>query len=233
MGHTKRALSELLYYPFPLVNWFDPVLPQLTRELRSGPADPYWFAHQTEAYEVALYVGTLPLIFAFLAMWARPAGRSTLPWKVVIPICFALATMMVWWPEGYLELVKLPGLGYFRVPARYTLLCSFGLAVLAAEGFDLTISRRRFRAGLGSAIGFAVLAVVAAAFWANRPEVHLRPLLGGVPGDFLWCAWPGVARSRPCWDGAAAALAPGHRLSSRPWSLASCSTAGRPNGARP
>ena len=26
-----------------------------------GPDDPYWFAHQTEAYEVALYIGTIPL----------------------------------------------------------------------------------------------------------------------------------------------------------------------------
>ena len=63
--------SELLYYPFPLVNWFDLVLPQLIRDLRQGPDDPYWFAHQTEAYEVALYIGTIPLILVFLAIFSR------------------------------------------------------------------------------------------------------------------------------------------------------------------
>ena len=173
------------------MNWFDLVLPQLTRDLRLGPDDPYWFAHQTEAYEVALYIGTVPLICVFLAVCSRPGSRATLPWKIVIAVSFALATMMNWWPEGYLGLVNLPGFGYFRVPARYTLLCSFGLAVLASEGFDAAISRGRFRAGLFSALGFAALAVAAAVVWANRPEVHLRPLLGPVPGGFVWgtLAW--------------------------------------------
>ncbi len=188
VGHTKRAPSELLYYPFPPVNWFDLVLPQLIRDLKLGPNDPYWFSHQTEAYEVALYIGTVPLILVFLAVFSRPGSRATLPWKLVIPICFALATMMSWWPEGYLALVRLPLLGYFRVPARYTLLCSFGLAVLAGEGFDRAISRSRFRSGVCSAIVFAALALAAALLWTTRPEVHLRALAAGTPGGFFWCA---------------------------------------------
>jgi hypothetical protein len=191
VGHTKRAKSELLYYPFPPVNWFDLVLPQLIRDLRLGPDDAYWFSHQTEAYEVALYIGTIPLILVFLAICSRPASRATLPWKIVIPFTFALATMMGWWPEGYLGLVRLPLFGYFRVPARYTLLCSFGLAILAGEGFDRTISRARFRLGVFSAFVFASLAVAAALLWTTRPEVHLRHLAGRVPGGFIWCgvAW--------------------------------------------
>ncbi len=188
VGHTRRAPSELLYYHFPPVNWFDLVLPQLIRDLRDGPDDRYWYLHQTEAYEVALHIGTIPLILVFLAVVSRPMSRATLPWKIVIPISLGLATMMAWWPEGYLGLVRLPPFGYFRVPARYTLLCSFGLAVLAGEGLDHTIARGRFRAGLLSAIVFATLAAAAAVFWANRPEVHLRALLGRVPGGFLWCA---------------------------------------------
>ncbi len=188
VGHTRRAPSELLYYHFPPLNWFDLVLPQLIRDLRDGPDDRYWFAHQTEAYEVALHIGTIPLILVFLAVVSRPAGRATLPWKFVIPISLGLASMMAWWPEGYLGLVRLPPFAYFRVPARYTLLSSFGLAILAGEGLDQTISRGRFRAGLLSALFFAALAAAAAVFWANRPEVHLRPLLGRVSGGFLWCA---------------------------------------------
>jgi hypothetical protein len=56
VGQTNRSPSELLYYQFPLLNWFDVALPQLVRDLQRGPQDAYWFAHQTEAYEVALYI---------------------------------------------------------------------------------------------------------------------------------------------------------------------------------
>ena len=71
-----------------------------------------------------------------------------------MPVSFALATMPHWWPEGYLYVLALPGLGYFRVPARYTLLTSLGLAVLAGEGFDLSLSSQRFRRGLVAAVIF-------------------------------------------------------------------------------
>ena len=54
------------------MNWFDLVLPQLIRELKRGPVDPYWSGLQTEGYEVAFYVGTIPLILAFVALVAQP-----------------------------------------------------------------------------------------------------------------------------------------------------------------
>src|SRR5262249_6990677 len=188
VGHMERSASELLYYQFPPANWFDLVLPQLIRDLERGPDDPYWFAHQTEAYEVAIYIGTIPLIFVFLALFSRPASRATLPWKILIPISFAIATMMGWWPEGYLGLTRIPGFGVFRVPARYTLLASLGLAILAGEGIDDRISRGRFRLGLMAALMFAALAVAAACLWMTRQDVHLRPLVGRIPGGFLWGA---------------------------------------------
>ena len=223
--------SELLYYPFPLVNWFDLVLPQLIRDLRQGPDDPYWFAHQTEAYEVALYIGTIPLILVFLAIFSRPGSRATLPWKIAVPLCFALATMMGWWPEGYLALVRLPVLGYFRVPARYTLLCSFGLAILAGEGFDCTISRGSFRSGVCSAIAFASLAVAAALLWTTRPEVHLRSLAAGIPARSSGAPSRGLAPWPRCSPGAAAGPVPGRCLSSQPSSSAFSSTTAPPSGA--
>ena len=80
-------------------------------------------------------------------MFSRPGSRPTLPWKILIPVCFAVATMPQWWPYGYLRLLDLPGVGYFRVPARYTLLSSLGLAVLAGEGLDRAISRAQVSAG--------------------------------------------------------------------------------------
>ena len=177
---TKRSTGDLIYYSFPPLHWFELVLPRLIRELRLGPEDPYWFGQQTWGYEAALYVGTIPLIFAFMVIMGRPASRSALLWRVLVPVSFALATMPRWWPQGYVQLLALPGVGYFRVPARYTLLTSFGLAILAGEGFRASISRLRFRLGLAGSLVFGGCAVAAAVLWVNRPDVHLSSLWAGI-----------------------------------------------------
>ena len=135
-----------------------------------------------------LYVGTVPLILAFVGGLARPASRSTRPWRILIPVSFAVATMPRWWPQGYLYLLNLPGLGYFRVPARYTLLTCLGIALLAGEGFDRSISSVRFRLGLAAAILFGGCATVAAVFWTMQPDVNLRSTFDGVADGFLWAA---------------------------------------------
>jgi hypothetical protein len=191
VGQTRRAARDLLFYSFPPAHWFEPVLPRLVRELRLGPEDPYWFGEQTTGYEAALYVGTIPLILALLAIVARPASRSTMPWRILIPVTFAMATMPRWWPQGYLYVLDVPGLGYFRVPARYTLLASLGMAIVAGEGFDRSISTVRFRVGLAAAMIFGGAAAAAAAVWTSRADVHLRHSFGGIPDGFLWArfAW--------------------------------------------
>ncbi len=188
VGQTRRAASELLFYSYPPAHWFEPALPRPVRELRLGPEDPYWFGEQTTGYEAALYVGTIPLILAFVALVGRPGTRTTLPWRLAIAIALAMATMPRWWPRGYLGLLAVPGLGYFRVPARYTLIASLGLCLLAGEGLDPSIARWRFRLGMVAALAFAAAAAVAAALWATRGDVHLRPGLAGIADGFLWAA---------------------------------------------
>ena len=185
---TQRPVSDLLFYSFPPAHWFEPALPRLVRELRLGPEDPYWFGQQTTGFEAVLYVGTIPLILAAVGVLARKVGRATVPWLILVPLSFALATMPRWWPQGYLYLLKLPGLGYFRVPARYMLITSLGMALLAGEGFDESISSVRFRLGLAAALLFGGCAMVAAAFWTMRPGVNPRATFGGVANGFLWAA---------------------------------------------
>ena len=131
-------------------------------------------------------MGTLPLIFAVIGAVGEPRSRASSLWRIVVPVSFALATMPRWWPEGYLYVLALPGVGYFRVPARYTLLTSLGLAVLAGEGFDLSLSSQRFRRGLVAAVIFGGCAAAAAAFWANRADVHLRDGFIGKIDGFAW-----------------------------------------------
>ncbi|MGP0067514.1 MAG: hypothetical protein ACLQGP_28455 [Isosphaeraceae bacterium] len=185
---TQRPASELLFYSLPPAHWFEPALPRLVRELRLGPEDPYWFSQQTTGYEAVLYVGTIPLILAFIGAFTWPVARSTLPWLILIPVSLAIATMPRWWPQGYLYLISLPGIGYFRVPARYTLLTCLGTALLAGEGFDRSVASVRFRLGLAAAILFGGCATVAAAFWTMRPGVNLHASIGGVADGFLWAA---------------------------------------------
>jgi hypothetical protein len=188
VGQTNRNRSELLYYSFPPAHWFELALPRPLRELRLGAEDPYWNGQLTTGFEAALYLGTIPLIFAVIGGLGKPRSRASLLWRIVVPVSFALATMPRWWPEGYLYLLALPGLGYFRVPARYTLLTTLGLAVLAGEGFDLSLSHQRFRDGLAAALMFAGCAAAAAVFWATRTDVQLRSGFFGSLDGFVWAA---------------------------------------------
>jgi len=201
VGQIRRPSGELLYYAFPPAHWFELALPRVIRELRLGPEDPYWFRQHSWGYEAALYVGTIPLMFAFTGIFGRAGNRSTMPWRVLVPLSFGMATMPHWWPENYYSLLALPGIGYFRVPARYTLLTSLGLALLAGEGFNGAISTTRFRLGLIASFVFGGSAAVAAFLWTMRPDVHLGPRVGGMPAGFLWAAlaWFAAAVIVFCW----------------------------------
>ncbi len=179
-----------VFFSYPPAHWFELALPRLVRDLRLGPEDPYWYGQQTTGFEAALYLGTIPLILAIVALVGRPASRHTMPWRLLIPIAFAVATMPRWWPRGYLYLHAVPGFGSFRVPARYALLSSLGAALLAGEGFERSIGRVRFRLGLAAALIFGACATIAAANWSARADVHLRAAWG-IPDGFLWAllAW--------------------------------------------
>jgi hypothetical protein len=190
VGLNRRTAFDLLYYAFPLAHWFELALPRVVRAVPFGPDGPYWAGQQSSGYEAALYVGTIPLVLAIVAIFGRPGSRSTVPWRILIPISIGLATLPQLWPELNNSLLALPGIGYFRVPARYTLLTSLGLALVAGEGLERTISRWRFGLGVVAALEFAACAAAAAFFWAKRPDVHLPPGPGGVPSAILWTILP-------------------------------------------
>ena len=78
VAQTNRKRSELLYYSFPPAHWFELVLPRPLRELRLGAEDPYWDGQQTTGFEAALYVGTLPLIFAVIGAVGKPSKSGEL-----------------------------------------------------------------------------------------------------------------------------------------------------------
>ena len=154
-----RPTEFLSNYLLPPGHWAQLALPAVFLGRPRGLED-YWGHHGTTAGEACVYVGVVPLVLAFVGLVAAPRDRALAPWRLVAPLALALATMPGWWPQGFYFLLKIPGVGMFRAPARYTLLTSLGLVLLAGRGLDLgrSISPRRFWGGLALAIAFGGLA---------------------------------------------------------------------------
>lgn len=138
---------------------------------RTG-ADAYWGRYGTSPGEACAYVGIVPLILALVGFIGTHRDRSLTPWRLIVPLTLSLATMPGWWPDGFLALLQLPGLGWFRAPARYTLLSSLGLALLAGRGLDRAMSFRRFWSGLTLAIGAGSVAWAWSLHWAAQPALQ-------------------------------------------------------------
>jgi hypothetical protein len=153
-----RPPQFLANYLFPPAHWSQLALPEVFLGRPRGAGDAYWGDHGTTPGEASAYVGVVPLILAFVGLVAAPRDRALTPWRIIVPLTMALATMSGWWPDGFFFLLQLPGLGWFRAPARYTLLTSLGLALLAGRGLDQAIAPRRFRRGLVLAVLFGAVA---------------------------------------------------------------------------
>ncbi len=154
-----RPAKFLSNYLFPPEHWAQFALPEVFLGRSLGAGQEYWGQHKTTAGEACAYVGVVPLILAFVGWFATRRDRLMTPWRLVGLLSLALATMPGWWPEGFDMLLELPGVGTFRAPARYTLLTSLVLALLAGRGLDRSIAPRRFWGGLATAV------VVGAAAW--------------------------------------------------------------------
>jgi hypothetical protein len=179
VGQTKRSFAELAYYSYPPGHWAELAVPALFRRLAGGGEAPYWFTQQTTGFEACLFVGTIPLIMAIIGITG--GGRELTPWKLIVPLSFALATMPRWWPQGYAMILQLPGVGYFRCPARYTAITSLGLALLAGSGLDRSIAQSKFRTGLILALFFVIGGFAWCASWVVTHR-ELQVAMGGEAG---------------------------------------------------
>jgi hypothetical protein len=166
----NRGYGELTSYAFPAAHWPQPALPRLFLGLGSWVGDSYWIKHGTTAVEACFYVGTVPLILAFVAL-AGPARHPGLrPWRLVAPIAWLLAVSPQLGPDAQYLIARLPLVGLFRAPGRFTALASLGLCLLAGEGLERAVPARRFRRGLGLALLFAIAGAAWGAWLAARPE---------------------------------------------------------------
>jgi hypothetical protein len=165
-----------------------------------------WRSSGSEYY---LYPGVLPIILAIHAL------RRRWDWRVGFHAALGFVAVLMAFGDLY-GLYRpaydlLPGLGLFRIPARFVALAGFAVAILAALGADALVSGPR---PITLAKGVRRLAVVAAAgvvpltlvlVWAQvQPNaddfqnfagqyVMLTVLLAG---SALVVSWPGRASSR-------------------------------------
>ncbi|MEZ4737032.1 MAG: hypothetical protein R3E79_58885 [Caldilineaceae bacterium] len=79
------------------------------------------------------YVGLLGLLLALVGAWRGRSARHLGLFFAALGLFLALGR---WNPVYYLCYQLVPGFDLFRVPARWLMLYSFGMAVLAGVGVD-------------------------------------------------------------------------------------------------
>jgi hypothetical protein len=161
-----RPPHLLANYSLPPAHLGQLALPAMFLGRTDGNA--YWGQYGTSPGEACAYVGVVPFVLAFVGLVAANHDRPLTPWRLIVPLTLALATMPGWWPDGYLVLLELPGLGWFRAPARYTLLTSLGLSLLAGRGLDHAVNSWRFWSGLTLAIGIGAIAWLWSLHWTEQ-----------------------------------------------------------------
>jgi hypothetical protein len=166
----NRPVIFMTNFAFPPSHWAQLVLPGLYMGFRGGAGDPYWHPLASSSDEACLYVGGVPLVLA-ASGWLARRDRALGIWRWLAPLSFVLATMPLWWSDGFKLLLNLPVLGHFRAPGRYTLLTCLGLCLLAGRGFDRALPARRSWTGWGLALIFSAAATAWAVHWTSRPEV--------------------------------------------------------------
>jgi hypothetical protein len=181
------------FYSYPPAHVVELAWPSVFRTI--GPEDPSWFREMTTGYEACLFVGVPALALACVGAlgWRRPARV----WVVLTAATFALATMPRWWPAGSMLVTRVPGIGLFRCPARWTAFTSLGLALLAGFGLDRAIGARRSGAGVALAFGFAGLGLAGRRLGV---EIAGTAVVWGLTLSLLvlwrrwsWAAWALVA----------------------------------------
>ena len=114
VGFTHRSFRELAFFGFPPAHWAELAIPCFLRGIPNGPEAPYWYEQGTSGFEACFYIGTTPLLLAFLAIGhGRSEGRLA-PWWFIIALAGTLAVLPRAWPAAYATVLVLPGFGWFR-----------------------------------------------------------------------------------------------------------------------
>jgi hypothetical protein len=178
LGFMHRSFADLAFFGLPPAHWAELAIPGFLRGIKGGPEGLYWFSQGSTGYEACFYIGTLPLILAFVALGGG-RDRRLWPWLVITLGTVALAMLPRAWPAAYEQLTRVPGVGWFRAAGRYVVLASLGLCLAAGSGLDRSGPRgsESIRVGVTLAWAFAIAAAVWSFSWASGPG--FRAVLGG------------------------------------------------------
>ena len=129
-----------------------------------GPAD---YFGSDNYWETLLSIGLIPLFLAVLAVFRHPDRRLVRGWLVLVALAlwFACGRHLLLYTALY---YVVPGMSWFRVPARTLFLANLGAAVLAGLGVQT------FGAAAGRARGVAAIC-------RSLRRGHRADRLGDVP----------------------------------------------------
>ncbi|HWE39437.1 MAG TPA: hypothetical protein VG406_22995 [Isosphaeraceae bacterium] len=201
-GDAARAAS----YAFPPEHWAQAAFPRLFL----GLGRDYWSPRLSTPADACLWVGTAPLILAFVGLVGPRRDRALAPWRAVAILAAIWATLPLWWPDAFRLVAAVPILGSFRAPGRAVLLIDLWLCLLAGRGLDRAIAATRARAGVALALAFGIGAAGWAWWWYSRYAPKADPA----------AAWA-IAAGAPAWLVALATLAAWRRGRVGAWAPAS------------
>jgi hypothetical protein len=125
---TERGWEYAASWSMPVIETFDLLTPKF-----SGGLEAYWSKNPFKLHSE--YLGVLPLLFAFIAVFRRWKDRNV----KFFTFSFAGAMLMAWGgntPFYYIPYYLFPGISKFRGPAMIFFLAAFSLVVLAGLGLD-------------------------------------------------------------------------------------------------
>jgi hypothetical protein len=108
--------------------------------------------------EYIAYVGVVGLVLAAIGAWAALRRKAPGRPALLLAISGVFLAFGAYNPIYYLLYKLVPGFDLFRVPARWLLLYSFGLALVAGAGLQSLVTLKRWRWGLVLLLGIELFA---------------------------------------------------------------------------
>ncbi len=155
-------------FSIPPVQWLTLALPSA---FGNNVSASYQGLRHTNFEETHIYIGILPLLLVPFSWQAR--RRREVPFLWLAALVGVLLAMGTYTPL-HAPMQNLPGFNLFRAPARWSMVVSLALAVLAAYGFDAFLGHlasRRLRFGL-LGLWCTVLAIMILAWFVKEPLVR-------------------------------------------------------------
>ncbi len=134
---SERGYQYATSWSMPIMETIDLLTPKF-----SGGLDSYWSRNPFKLHSE--YLGILPLLFAFVAVFRRWKDRNV----KFFTFSFVGVMLMAWGgntPFYYIPYHLFPGVSRFRGPAMIFFLAAFSLAVLAGLGVDYVLRGEKER----------------------------------------------------------------------------------------